>query len=298
MMAARGRSPTIGLINNMAPSAQEATTRQFRALLETAAGHNALDLRLFTLLDNSGDAELYRPASEIYDQGIDALIITGAEPTTPHLRDEPYWPRLTELLDWAESNSVPAVLSCLAAHAAALHLDGVARRPLKEKCFGVFEESVRFEHALMRGITGSLRVPHSRWNELTVDDLVDAGYQVLTASPLAGANIFVRKRRSLFLFFQGHPEYEADRLLLEYRRDARRYLAGIRPNYPKLPQRYFDPSIEATLRLFEDSVRQAPGAFAEADFPTIPVTSQIASWRREADGVFGNWMGYVREHRA
>lgn len=296
MMATLSKRPTIALVNNMAPSAQEATTRQFRALLETAAGRDAVDLRLFTLLE--GSEQTYRPANEIYNRSIDALIITGAEPTTPQLCDEPYWPRFTELIDWAEENCIPAVMSCLAAHAAALHLDGVARRPLKEKCFGVFEETVRVEHALMRGITGSLRVPHSRWNELAVDDLVDAGYRVLTSSPLAGANIFVREGRSLFVFFQGHPEYEADRLLLEYRRDVRRYLAGARPDYPKLPRRYFDPSTEATLRQFEDSVRQSPARFAETDFPTLPAASPTASWRREAEGVFGNWMGHVREQRA
>jgi homoserine O-succinyltransferase len=133
---------------------------------------------------------------------------------------------------------------------------------------------------------------------LAIGDLIQAGYHVLTASPLAGADIFVREGRSLFLFFQGHPEYEADRLLLEYRRDVRRYLAGARPDYPGLPQKYFDPSTEAALKRFQEVACGTTGHLTERDFPKIPATPQTASWSREAANLFGNWLGYVREHRA
>ena len=66
--------------------------------------------------------------------GMDALIITGAEPRAEAICDEePYWPALTRLIDWAEIGTISTLFSCLAAHAAVLHLDGIKRRPLPQE---------------------------------------------------------------------------------------------------------------------------------------------------------------------
>ena len=65
--------------------------------------------------------------------------MTGTEPRQPDLRNEPYWPALTEVLEWAERNTASTVLSCLAAHAGVLHSDGIPRHRLSDKQFGVFE---------------------------------------------------------------------------------------------------------------------------------------------------------------
>jgi homoserine O-succinyltransferase len=293
-MAIAFKGMEIGLVNNMPKAAREATTRQFKDLLY-AVGAPVPRLRLFTLSENCDGNPDYAPVEDIFESGIDALIFTGTEPTKPDLRDEPYWPRLTELLDWTEENGVPAIFSCLAAHAAALHWDGIARRPLAEKCFGVFEETMNDGHPLMRGMTGALHIPHSRWNELSVADLTLAGYQIVTSSPAAGADICVRQGRAMSVFFQGHPEYEADRLLLEYRRDARRYIAGVRPTYPNLPRGYFDRPTEGRLTAFKNKVM---GGRRDIEFPAEIAAPPRASWRPKAEGVIRNWLNYVHERAA
>jgi homoserine O-succinyltransferase/O-acetyltransferase len=293
-MATALRGLEIGLVNIMPQAARKATTRQFKDLLD-ASGTPVPRLRLFTLSESYDGNPDYALAEDIFDSGIDALIFTGTEPTQADLRDEPYWPRLTELFDWTEENGVPAMFSCLAAHAAALHWDGIERRPLAEKCFGVFEETVSDGHPLMRGVSGALCIPHSRWNDLSVADLTQAGYQVVTSSPAAGADICVRQGRAMSVFFQGHPEYEADRLLLEYRRDARRYIAGARPTYPNLPREYFDRSTEGRLMEFKDKVMRGQ---RDIDFPAEITAPPSASWRPKAEGVFRNWFNYVREREA
>src|ERR1700735_1288894 len=201
-MATAVKRMEIGLVKNRPKAAREATTRQFKDLLD-AAGIPVPQLRLFTLSENWDGNPDYAPVEDIFESGIDALIFTGTEPTKPDLRDEPYWPRLAELLDWTEENGVPAIFSCLAAHAAALHWDGIARRPLAEKCFGLFEETMNDSHPLMRGMSGALRIPPSRWNELSAADLTRAGYQIVTSSPAAGADICVRHGRAMSVFFQG-----------------------------------------------------------------------------------------------
>jgi homoserine O-succinyltransferase/O-acetyltransferase len=293
-MATALRTIEIGLVNNMPKAAREATTRQFKELLD-AAGTPAPRLRLFTLSENYDGHPDYAPVEDIFEAGIDALIFTGTEPTQADLRDEPYWAKLTQLLDWTEENGVSAIFSCLAAHAAALHWDGIARRPLAEKCFGLFEETMNDGHPLMRGMSGALRIPHSRWNELSAADLTRAGYQIVTSSPAAGADICVRHGRAMSVFFQGHPEYEADRLLLEYRRDARRYIAGARSTYPNLPRGYFDRPTEGRLTAFKDKVMRGQ---RDIDFPAEIAAPPNASWRPKAEGVFRNWLNYVHERKA
>ena len=55
--------------------------------------------------------------------------------------------------------------------------------------------------------------------------LLENGYRMLTRSAAAGVDAFVKKQDggSLFAYFQGHPEYDTDSLLREYRRDVGRF---------------------------------------------------------------------------
>ena len=76
------------------------------------------------------------------------------------------------------------------------------------------------------------------------------GYRLLTRSAAAGADAFVREEQggSLFVFFQGHPEYETDTLAREYRRDVGRFLRGEREHYPAAPEGYFNDAATALVQ--------------------------------------------------
>ena len=199
------------------------------------------------------------------------------------------------MFDWAERNEVPTVLSCLAAHAGVLHADGVVRRRLPEKRFGVFSHSVVADHPLTRGLPRSLRIPHSRWNELDAKELADCGYQILTASPEAGVDLFVRRRRALFLHFQGHPEYGAETLLGEYKRDVRRFLGGARESYPALPLGYFGAAAETRLTAFRARALQDRREDLWLQFPEpIAPAARAAPWDDAAAIIYGNLLAYVR----
>src|SRR5262249_8638171 len=142
--------------------------------------------------------------------------------------------------------------SCLAAHAAVLHVDGVGRHPLAVKCSGIFECARVADHRIAKGVGPHLRMPHSRWNALDESELVASGYTILTRSAGAGVDAFVKQRKSLFVFFQGHPEYEAHTLLGEYRRDVGRFLRRERETYPAMPERYFDRATTAALQALRE----------------------------------------------
>ena len=93
------------------------------------------------------------------DAELDALIITGAQPRAARLSDEPSWEELIELIDWAKEHTSSTILSCLAARAEVLHLDGVEHHRLSEKCAGVFAFEVQRNHPFAgeQGRCASLR---------------------------------------------------------------------------------------------------------------------------------------------
>ena len=291
----------IGLVNNMPGAALEATERQFRAQLDAAADGVVVRLALYALPDVARRDvaqhhvnSFYSDISDLWDRHLDGLIVTGTEPRTSNLRDEPYWRSLTGLLEWAEHHTHSAVWSCLAAHAALLHMDGVVRRPLCDKRFGVFECIKVSDHPLTATIPVRIRIPHSRWNDIAEDDLTTCGYRVLTRSEDAGVDAFVKQRKSLFVFFQGHPEYEADTLLLEYRRDIRRFLRRERDSYPALPRGYFDDDTVDVLTAVRERALLDRREELLADFPTALVAGKVRNtWHSEAVCVYRNWLLYL-----
>jgi len=150
---------TIGLINNMPDAALESTEIQFSRLIGSAAGDIPVRLQLYSLpnLPRSESAQqhlnqFYFKIDELWMSPCDALIITGTEPRQADLREEAYWTVLTEVFDWAQSNALSTVVSCLAAHAAVLHNDGIKRHRLSDKRRIRIQESPRPRtHAQKRG---------------------------------------------------------------------------------------------------------------------------------------------------
>jgi homoserine O-succinyltransferase len=290
---------TIGLINNMPDSALQATERQFIELLKAAAGNRAVNLHCFSLPSvkrsqavQSRIERLYTSVADLDKLQIDGLIVTGAEPRAACLAQEPFWSELTDIVDWAQANTRSTIWSCLAAHAAVLHLDGIERRRLNTKCSGVYQCSKMVDDWLTENIPLPLKVSHSRLNEVSARDLIARGYQVLTESPDAGVDIFAKQLRSRFIFFQGHPEYDALSLQREYLRDISRFLAGGQDNYPAMPAGYFDGETERKLADFQTRASVERKAALSAELAGIALRPDIATGAA-ATAIFRNWLGYL-----
>lgn len=299
---------TIGLINNMPDAALEATERQFVGLLRAAAADTAVRLKLYAIADvPRGDrareelAKRYRDISELWDTSLDGLIATGTEPRAANLKDEPYWGTLSKVVDWARKNTASTVWSCLAAHAAVLHGDGVKRQRLADKISGVFECDIVAPDRLTKIAARPLRVPHSRYNDLPEPALTACGYRILTRSAAAGVDMFAKEQgaASLFLFLQGHPEYEAVTLLREYRRDIARFLRGEREGYPAMPQGYLNADAAALANAFQIRALHEPRADLIDDFATAALEAGLDStWRQSAVGLYQSWVDYLQERRS
>jgi homoserine O-succinyltransferase len=292
--ADRGRRLRVDLVNNMPDAALFSTQRQFVKLLEEGARNFDVTLGLTTLtsLERSAEAraemaELYRAPAHFRAAPPDAVIFTGAEPRAPELDQEPYWRELTGLFDAARAQTFATLASCLAAHALALHRDGVRRRRSPDKWSGLYPLSLATPHALTRGLRAG-GVPHSRWNGLDEAELVASNYLVLTRAGAAGVDMFVKEGDHLSLFFQGHPEYDGDTLAREYRRDVTRALEGGR--LPRLPVNYFDPETERRL---EGHVERMMRGEESPHLPNAALAAPQADWRRRAGRVLENWFNEI-----
>ncbi len=295
------RSVTIGLVNNMPDSAFRATERQFVSLLEGASDDIPVRLVLFAMPDIRREGASLHHAENFYssvetlgETRLDGLIVTGREPLAADLRIESYWESFTRVLGWARENTYSTVWSCLAAHAAILHMDGIERRKSEHKQFGVLECMQVESHPLLAKTPPRFCVPHSRWNGVAEEDLIERGYTVLARSEVAGVDTFVKQDESLFVFFQGHPEYEADTLLREYRRDAGRYLRGESDSYPLVPAGYFNQATAAALSELREK------ALIDRDHDLLEQVSAVLdkpeienTWRATATLIYRNWLEYI-----
>jgi homoserine O-succinyltransferase/O-acetyltransferase len=297
---------TVGLINNMPDAALEATERQFTDLIRASTCKTVVRLLLFAIPEVPRNAAArrdmagrYRDIGELWDIRLDGLIVTGTEPRSESLGDEPYWSALGQVIDWAREHTNSTIWSCLAAHAAVLKSDGIERRAFAQKLSGVFDCAPVVSHPLLRGAERPMQVPHSRCNDLPERALKACGYRILTRSAAAGIDMFARQERSFHLFLQGHPEYEPGTLLREYRRDVGRFLRGEREQYPAMPQFYFDAEAAAILEAFRKRALAERRGDLIRSFPLRWLEAGLAGgWRSSAIAVYENWFDYLKGRKA
>jgi homoserine O-succinyltransferase len=151
------------------------------------------------------------------------------------------------------------------------------------------------EHVLLSDAPSRWLVPHSRQNSLDETALRERDYVTLSRAPDVGPDIFYKQvRDSLFLMLQGHPEYGSDSLMLEYRRDIRRFLAGQRDLYPEIPEGYFQADAMAALVELRALLCQEPNI---EDMPLVDATlrnvTPVNGWNADAVRLYSGWLSYL-----
>jgi homoserine O-succinyltransferase len=131
-------------------------------------------------------------------------------------------------------------------------------------------------------------------------DLANSGYSVLSWSAEAGVDCFVKQqKKSLFLHFQGHPEYETQSLLGEYRRDMGRFLRGENDVCPTIPKGYFGDDAEEIQVSFRQRALSDRHPELFADFPADQVAKDLSNvWHLPAKRIYRNWLQYMVSERA
>ena len=293
----------IGFLNMMPDAALRATERQFIRLVGSCNRIAQFFVYPFSLPSLERDADTvgyieryYTDFATLRQEGLDALIITGANVANPKLEDEPFWDPLIEVVEWASRNVSSMLCSCLATHALLKHFHGIDRQPLPQKRWGVYSHRVSATgHPLLRDINTRFDVPHSRHNDISRAQLEAAGLAVLAESPEGGVHMAASPDQFRVFYMQGHPEYDANSLLKEYRRELYRYANDERDTAPPLPENYFYGN---AVRLAFDALETAKRAREAGGGYEDTLEAHVAglldnTWGDTAKAIGNNWLGLV-----
>ncbi|GBU10082.1 homoserine O-succinyltransferase [Gammaproteobacteria bacterium] len=310
----------IGLLNMMPDAALEATERQFFRLIGACNRIAQFYVHPFSFpeIPRSQSAQdyidkYYEKFEDLQKLGLDALIISGANPQSDDLSNEPFWIPLQKTLDWAKDNVTSTLCACLATHATVQHFHDIKRQKLESKRWGVFSHRVQDQtHPLVRHINTRFDVPHSRWNDLSSENLHAVGIKVLVKSKVAGVHLAVSEDGFRFVYFQGHPEYEINSLLKEYKREVQRFIKKEIKLYPPFPTHYFGQKAKDLLESYEALVVSYLNENKDIDidinsdkaqilfkslfnkFPEEQVLAHIDNtWNDTGKILINNWLGLV-----
>jgi len=238
--------------------------------------------------------EYYQTFEEIKAEGLDALIITGANVANPSLDQEPFWEPLVEVIGWAQEYVTSVLCSCLSTHALVKHLYGIERHNQPSKTWGVFTHRVtQTAHPLLRDINTRFDVPHSRWNEVTRAEMEAAGLTVLIDGE-RGVHTAVSPDLFRIVYFQGHPEYNINSLLKEYKRDLLLHLNG-QIELPPFPENYFSAEAEAVAyRYLGRALYAREHNLPLPEFPENEFLPHLDNtWGDTGKAIVNNWLGLI-----
>jgi homoserine O-succinyltransferase len=295
----------IGLLNMMPDAALTATEQQFMGLVGSSNLSSRLYVYPFSIPELNRDAQTEEHIEKYYfefenlaEWGLDALIITGANVVTPLLDQEPIWMPLIAVADWAEKHCASTLCSCLASHALIKHSYQVDRRHLPLKQWGVYShEVVRPEHPLMNGVQTRFDAPHSRWNEVSRSQLEQAGLTILVDSAQVGVHMAVSPDQFRVVYTQGHPEYDANSLLKEYKREVFRFLNGELEAAPPYPENYLSSeAIAVANRYIEEASSASSSSNSLPDFPENEMAAHTTNaWRDTGNAIVSNWLDLIHK---
>ena len=293
----------IGFLNMMPDAALRATERQFLRLVGNCNQIAQFFVYPFTVPGLSRDADTseyiksyYNTFEQLQTMGLDALIITGANVANPTLEQEPFWDPLQDVVEWARENVISILCSCLSTHVLVKQLYQIDRHLMPQKLWGVYSHRVLEEkHPLLQGINTRFDVPHSRHNRIQPEALEAAGLTVLIESETGEAHMAVSSDQFSIVYFQGHPEYDKNSLLKEYKREVNRYINGERQDYPPYPEHYFSQAALAIVDQYEQDVYKAQQqGVSVAPFPEEQIEPHLDNtWGDTGKAIFNNWLGLV-----
>jgi len=212
---------------------------------------------------------------------------------------------MTQVLEWARENTHSTVWSCLAHHAAVLHMDGIPKaQETGDKHFGVFECARVTEHPLLAGAPPRFHIPHSRWNGVGAEETQARGLPRRSRAPRTETRteIFdtVRERgqepiRVLFRAIRSTSRHAAPRVSP----DAERYLRQEASAHPGIPRGYLDHATERALAALREESHLWPGRRASHHiFATALKTSAIENtWRGTAERIYRTGWTQIRARK-
>ncbi len=297
------RELNIGLLNMMPDAALAATEYQFIRLVGASNQIAQIYVYPFAIPEQERGERAsqhikqhYSDFATLQEHGLDALIITGANPVNPSLDQESFFDPLMEIVEWASENVASILCSCLATHALVKFSHGLERQRLPRKQWGVYSHKIDVpEHPLTWEINTRFHAPHSRYNDISKAQFESAGMRVLAESDEAGVHLAVSPDQFRMVYFQGHPEYDAISLLKEYKREIVRFVEDIRDTKPRFPENYFCDEAKAIASGYLHAALQAKASGDPIPpFPDEELQLFVDNtWGDTGKAIVNNWLGLV-----
>ena len=166
----------------------------------------------------------YRPLDRALAGGaLDGLLLTGAPIEHLPFSEVRYWPELVEILGWARAGGVKGTLGICWGGLALLSTVGVPKILYPRKLFGVHRyRALQPAHPLLAGGDDEFDCAQSRHggvDDAEVERAAREGRVTPLAHGPAGGYVLSETPDHRFVMHLGHPEYEAARLVHEWRRD-------------------------------------------------------------------------------
>lgn len=286
----------IGVVDLMATTARGMAGAQFSRLIAAALARHRTGADLFVV--NLDPTDRWPGIVGTRDDwaaiaSFDAVVVTGAEPRTAELRLDPSFALIEKILTVTTARAAPVVFSCLSAHAALQHLGSVPRRRLATKRVGMFQHQAAADAGpLAAGLPDSVAMPHSRWHTVDRDALAAADVSPLLLTDDGDWAAAVGADGLSHLFLQAHPEYFADTLFREYRRDVRRYLDRSSDHYPAVPAGYLPPDTVGALADFSFQALRCRSPKTLHALPDVRFAGP-GGWSSPAAVLVANWLSGV-----
>ncbi len=199
---------------------------------------------------------------EYKERGSDMAFISGSNPNGNRDQQLKALSFMENYIKWAEDytpeSPTSTKYSCMAGHTYMNVRHGQVKEKLPEKKWGVYLHKVRDEnHPLTHGMDTVFDIVHSRENEISEQQYIDSGMKILVDSPI-GVHMATSSDGLRAILWQGHPEYNTNSLLKEWKRDMGNAhlerLAHKKASYPPFPENYFGAEGEAHLEEFREKV--------------------------------------------
>lgn len=252
-------------ILNLMPLKEETELQLLRVLSNTPL---QIDVSFMTLKShvslNTSASHLnkfYITYDDVKEEKFDGLIITGAPVEKMEFDEVDYWEELCKIMDWSKTNVTSTLHICWGAQAGLYYHFGLEKKSLDKKISGIYKHRVRNRREpLVRGFDDYFYAPHSRYTEVTREDVYACKeLKVLAESDEAGIYIAMAGDGKQ-IFITGHPEYDRVTLKNEYIRDCGRGLN------PEIPEHYFPDN--------------------------NPENEPFLQWRSHSINLYSNWLNY------
>ena len=253
------------LILNLMPTKIVTETQILRKLSNTPLQINVQLLKTSSHTAQNTDSQhldsFYTTFEAVREERYDGMIITGAPVENLEFEDVDYWDELCQIMRWTRSHVHSTLHICWGAQAGLYYHYGIPKHTLSKKLFGIYEHDIiRKRSPLFRGFDGRFYAPHSRYTEVTLEDVLAVPELELLATSREAGVFGVKSPDTRRFFIFAHPEYDSDTLALEYFRDVAKGLDIA------VPAHYFP----------EDN----------------PSLEPMVNWRSAGQLLYTNWLNY------